>query len=539
MKKQSYVPTTLGQYLNENRSITLTRKYGGKSPVVVGSRAPLRSKVLSFVSENAKVSRVNLKRFIAGLNETSKNPAAAANMWLKRNARFFITESKGGVTSFKLSKLGEKLMSMTQSTAVGTLSEERLVEKKKDHDFKDKKTGEKGITDEDVDEDGNCVKEEESREERVSRIVEQIKAKRAASEKLLEEEAADEDEEVDDDAEEDTKDEEVDDDAEENAEEDDDAEGDDDLPDFGDDDAEGDDEAPVEDDDRVEITEFIITVDDVNSAIEELGELGIEASPADAEVIAEPEGDDFDLGGEEDFDLGDEDLEGGDDLGGEESVEDFDLDLGGELEGEEEAIGDDVPEVEESVTGMEGFEKSRNAKYKASPPNLTEDDDDFTMDDLEDFGGEEEAAEEVLPEDVPEVEGDEDLDLGGEEDFDLGDEAPVEGGEQQIKVDASNWDVLKGWLEGKGVDIEEMFGGEIEVEGEESVEDEISFDGLEDAGEEVDADAGEEDAEDVEDVEDVEVDDDEEEVEESVTGMEKFEKKRDKEAGAKPANLTK
>ena len=110
MKKQNYVPTTLGQYLNENRSITLTRKYGGKDPVVVGSRAPLRNKVLSFVSENVKVSKINLKKFIAGLNETSKNPVAAANMWLKRNQKFFVTENKNGIVSYKLSKLGEKLI---------------------------------------------------------------------------------------------------------------------------------------------------------------------------------------------------------------------------------------------------------------------------------------------------------------------------------------------------------------------------------------------------------------------------------------------
>ena len=54
MKKQSYVPTTLGQYLNENRSITLTRQYGDKDAVVVGSRAPLRNQVLAYVMENAK-----------------------------------------------------------------------------------------------------------------------------------------------------------------------------------------------------------------------------------------------------------------------------------------------------------------------------------------------------------------------------------------------------------------------------------------------------------------------------------------------------
>ena len=55
--KQNYVPTSLDQYLNENKSITLTRQYGDKEAVVVGSRAPLRNQVLSYVLENKKVTR--------------------------------------------------------------------------------------------------------------------------------------------------------------------------------------------------------------------------------------------------------------------------------------------------------------------------------------------------------------------------------------------------------------------------------------------------------------------------------------------------
>ena len=55
----------------------------------------------------------------------------------------------------------------------------------------------------------------------------------------------------------------------------------------------GDDE--VEDDDRVEITEFIITVDDVDDAIAELGELGVEAET----VTDELGGDEFEAPVEE------------------------------------------------------------------------------------------------------------------------------------------------------------------------------------------------------------------------------------------------
>ena len=527
MKRKSYVPTTLGQYLNENKSITLTRKYGEKQPVVVGSRAPMRNAVLSYVAENAKVSRVSLKRFIAGLNETSKNPAAAANMWLKRNQRFFESTTAGGVTSYKLSKLGAKLVNVIQPQTTGALSEETKIKPRtkineKDHDFKDEKTGEKGITDEDDEVDEKC--NEETREERVKRIVEQIKAKRAAA--LNEEDEADEekDEEADEKAEEDA--EKADDDAEEAAEDDEGAE--DVIDDEPAEAEEGEEEGGEVDDDRVEITEFIITVDDVNDAIAELGELGVEAET----VTDELGGDEFEapvedeLGG--DLDLGDEaPEEGGDELA------DFDLDLGGELEGEEEAV-EEVPEVEESITGGEGFERKVATQNKKTPPNLVEDDDEFEMGDLDSFDpeadvtGEEESIEE-LPVDTPE-DGGEELDLGDEagEDLDLGDEAPAAG--TQIKVSAENWDVLKGWLEGKGVDIEDMFGGEIEVEGEEGIEDEISFDGLEDAeieDESPEHEAAESDEEEAEEKAEGDDDEEDEEVEESA-------KKDEKKGGFQP-----
>jgi hypothetical protein len=43
MKKKSYVPVTLNEFLNESKSITLKRKYGERQPVVVGANAPLRN----------------------------------------------------------------------------------------------------------------------------------------------------------------------------------------------------------------------------------------------------------------------------------------------------------------------------------------------------------------------------------------------------------------------------------------------------------------------------------------------------------------
>ena len=118
---KQYAPTSLSSFLNESKSIMLKRKYGQNDSVIVGSNAPLRNQVLSYVSENLRVSKTDLKRFIAGLNEGSKNPIAAANMWLTRNSKFFITENKNGITYFKLSNVGKRLTSGFSKTQ--TLSE--------------------------------------------------------------------------------------------------------------------------------------------------------------------------------------------------------------------------------------------------------------------------------------------------------------------------------------------------------------------------------------------------------------------------------
>ena len=206
-------------------------------------------------------------------------------------------------------------------------------------------------------------------------------------------------------------------------------------------------EEETEDDDRVEITEFVISVDDVQAAIAELAELGIDAAEVGLDDSSE-----FDMEASDDLD-GEEEM---DDLGSEEETDemgDFDLDIEGELGGEDET-GNELEEAEVE-------------------DELTSDDDEFTMGDLDSSEGDDLGGD---------VEGEMD-DLSGEDEMadDLGgEEAPVVAGGSQIKVSADNWEKLKGWLESKGVDIEEMFGGQIETEGgEEGIEDEINFDQLE------------------------------------------------------------
>lgn len=461
MKKTNYVSTSLGAYLNENRSITLTRKYGKTPSKVVGSRAPLRNKVLAFIAENKRVSQKSLKKFIRNINE-GKSTVSAINMWISRNKSYFITESKTGGTYYKLSPLGKKLARLTP------LSESK---------------NQKMTTD-------------KEKQARVKRIIEGIKAKRNFA---LNEEEDLVDEEVEEEVEEGLTDNNT---AAKNdtgsissVNEDDESDDDvddtdvDELPDMVDDDEDGDeltdddsgedeelDEEPA-DGERVEITEFIITVDDVDSAIEELGELGVAAAEVADEMELDSDGLDADLDGEESDDLGD-----------------FDLDMGGEIGGDEEPLEDETEdEIEEGAYSAGGSYDTNDGSGKHNlfedgeeleesddacecsnneQPELNEDDIDIEFGDDEGDEGDElsDEGDELSDDDLDSPEGDDLEDVGGE---------------KQIKVDASNWEALKGWLETKDVDIADLFGGDIEVEGgEEGSEDDIDFDSLEELPEE-------------------------------------------------------
>ena len=106
---KKYVSKTLSEFLNESSSIMLKRKYGSRPQITVSKSGPLRNQVLSFVAESGTVSKRDLKQFIMGLKEGGTSSAAAL-MFLKRNGRYFLTESKNGITYFKLSKIGQRLL---------------------------------------------------------------------------------------------------------------------------------------------------------------------------------------------------------------------------------------------------------------------------------------------------------------------------------------------------------------------------------------------------------------------------------------------
>jgi hypothetical protein len=413
--KRQYVPITLDAFLNESKTITLKRKYGEREPVVVGSNAPLRNQVLAYVAESARVSKTDLKKFIAGLNEGSRNPIASANMWLMRNSKFFLTESKNGVTYYKLSPIGKRLSSGLTTSRLSEAEEVNIRRKLNEmgkadeedegsYDFVDRAKGKPRPGINDAMEEGEECEDHEEKEEideaskaRIKRIIENIKAKR--TKKLNEEEGEEEEKE------------------------------------------------------KGEGEEDELTFDDL------------------------------DLGDEEEKGEGEEEKEEGEEE---------------ELEGEE-----DKEEGEEKIEDAEGEEKVEITEFVITVENVEE-----AISELEELGI---TAEQVLDEEGEAI-------------------------EDQVKVSAEDWDALKGWLEEKGVDIEEMFGGEIEVEDEmgddlEGGEDEEGLEDLEGGDEDLD---GDEDLEGGEDMDSEDFDMDlgdlgggedldlggEDEVEESLTGME-------------------
>jgi len=124
MKK--YVSSDFNKYLLESKTILLKRKYGERPTIMASINGPVRNKVLSFVAESGSVSKRELKEFILGLKENRSN-LAAANMFLKRNAKYFITENRNGITYYKLSDLGRRLFNRLTSIEDLNISESKRI----------------------------------------------------------------------------------------------------------------------------------------------------------------------------------------------------------------------------------------------------------------------------------------------------------------------------------------------------------------------------------------------------------------------------
>lgn len=463
--RKNYVPRTLGEFLGESKSITLKRKYGERPAVNVGTNAPLRNQVLSFIAESGSVSKTELKKFIIGLKESST--PVAANMFISRNAQYFITESKNGNTMFRLSNLGARLVDQFVDESEHNISESVKEARNRFSSIlenaRQNRLNERFVEDKDVDGDIDDEDENEHENYTVEETPEEII--------FTFQKDGDEDEDDDDDFEDEDEDEddidlededEDEDESEETSEEEpnydfkdkkgrpgitdeldeaqvarmkkmiknlrlNEAEGEeaDELSDKDvDKDEEADDTAETDDtntDDinleneteKVEITEFIITVDDVDSAIEELGALGVTAEKIPVEVKQE-----------------------------EVPVEDETEDL--------------TPPPAEGAPAPEATQEQKNESLKRFVANMlneaAEASDELGLGDQGEVTSEldaQPAAPAADPNAAP-----------------VTPAAPAteEYEQNKIKVNAQDWDVLKGWLEEKGVNVQEMFGGEIETE---------------------------------------------------------------------------
>jgi len=543
---KNYVPTTLDQYINESKSITLKRGYRGQNPVVVGANAPVRNQILSYVAESKRVGVTDLKRFIAGLNETNENPNAAANMWLRRNGKYFVTESKAGRTFYKLSTLGQRLVNSfgppanvneqkKQEPKVNLVS--KLLEMVEENPELEPEAAEAidGYREQyaDFDEELGEVDGKDKYVPILKQLILDLGGSLSDEEAEMEELPAEElsaEEDVYEAKKYDFKDPKT------------------DKPGIVDDEDEEVDECSTneavevnpkkakarlggkldpklhnlldkdEDKDEGEIDGFTKEISEEAEGLSAERKARIEAIIENIKsrktvVLNEEEDEDKEEEKEEGEESSDElsfddlDLSGEGGEGGEEKEEE------GE-EKEEEGEEEEAEGEEEEAEGEEEEGEGDEEKVEITEFILTVDDVDSAISELEELGVE--ASKVVDPDAEPEE---------GEEEAYKADE---------ISVEADNWDALKGWLEEKGVDVEEMFGGEIEVEdvddedldAEEGGEDldleDIDLEGGEEGGEEdVEMDL---DLEGGDDSEELELDAEEEpEVEESLTGMEKHE----------------
>ena len=94
-------------FINEAR-ISIKRKYTEAHPAVeVSDHAPVREKVLGWVSEKGTVTKTELSQFLKGINEETGR--GSASKWLSRNTRFFNVKEANGEKVFALSAMGKKV----------------------------------------------------------------------------------------------------------------------------------------------------------------------------------------------------------------------------------------------------------------------------------------------------------------------------------------------------------------------------------------------------------------------------------------------
>ena len=92
------------------KNLVYKRKYGKRvDDQTIGSNAPIRTKVLGFISEKGTVSKEALTEFFETLAEA--NGKKPSHGWLRRNSDY-ITKvmDEDGNQAYTLSKLGQRVL---------------------------------------------------------------------------------------------------------------------------------------------------------------------------------------------------------------------------------------------------------------------------------------------------------------------------------------------------------------------------------------------------------------------------------------------
>ena len=95
------------EFLNEGK-VVVKRKYTETHPEKsVSNTAPIRERVLSFISEKGSVSRQELLEFLVSMNE--ETGGNTSRKWLTKNPTLFMVKEKNGVKTYTLSSYGKKV----------------------------------------------------------------------------------------------------------------------------------------------------------------------------------------------------------------------------------------------------------------------------------------------------------------------------------------------------------------------------------------------------------------------------------------------
>lgn len=103
---------SLYEFLNEGKTLQVKRKYGIHDSISVGSHAPIRNTILGFVNEKGCCTKSEMIEFINSKNEEDGTKTSAS--WVAKNSKYFVIEkNESGEVTYKLSKLGKRVIDRT------------------------------------------------------------------------------------------------------------------------------------------------------------------------------------------------------------------------------------------------------------------------------------------------------------------------------------------------------------------------------------------------------------------------------------------